>query len=91
VYLRRFLGSARSCKAEGIISLFLFNRYARYEELFGLNFGMQIIAKQTAEFMEILLFSLIELVLFIFLALKPIVVVFYSPVAGFSLLVFEVS
>jgi hypothetical protein len=62
VYLRRFLGGARSCKAEGIISLFVFNRYTRYEELFGSNFGMRIIAKQTAEFMEILLFSLIELV-----------------------------
>jgi hypothetical protein len=62
VYLQRFLGTARSCKAEGIISLFLFNRYARYEELFGLNFGMRIIGKQTAEFVEMLLFSLIELV-----------------------------
>jgi hypothetical protein len=29
--------------------------------------------------------------LFVFLALQPTVVVFYSPVAGFSLLVFEVS
>jgi hypothetical protein len=29
--------------------------------------------------------------LFVFLALQPIVVVFYSPIAGFSLLVFEVS
>jgi len=29
--------------------------------------------------------------LFVFLALQPIVVVFNSPVAGFSLLVFEVS
>jgi len=28
---------------------------------------------------------------FVFLALQPIVVVFYSPLAGFSLLVFEVS
>jgi hypothetical protein len=33
VYLRRFLGSACSCKAEGITSLVLFNRHARYEEL----------------------------------------------------------
>jgi len=62
VYLRRYWGTARSCKAEGKISLFLFNRYARNEELFGLKFGMRIISKQTAEFVEMLLFSLIELV-----------------------------
>jgi hypothetical protein len=31
------------------------------------------------------------LLLFVFLALQPIVVVFHSPVAGFSLLVFDVS
>jgi len=62
VYLRCFLDNARSCKAKGINSRFLFNRYARYKELFGLNIGIRIIAKQTAEFLEILLFVLTELV-----------------------------
>jgi hypothetical protein len=33
----------------------------------------------------------IMLLLFVFLALQPIVVVFSQPIAGFSLLVFEVS
>jgi hypothetical protein len=62
VYLWRFLGSARTCKAAGINSRFLFNCYARYEELFGLNIGMRLIAKQTAEFIEVPLFILTELV-----------------------------
>jgi len=62
VYLRCFLGSARSCKAEAINSLFLFNRYARYEELFDLKVVLRIITKQNAEFIERILFSLLELV-----------------------------
>jgi len=62
VYLRCFLGSARSCKAKCINSRFLFNHYASYKELYGLNIGIRIIAKQTAEFIEIILFLLAELV-----------------------------